>query len=61
MVPRIGGWALKIEKIPLSKALFFADRILEPKIKIFEGDLGAFGKLGRSGKPKMWGSGFKND
>ena len=58
---RIGGWALKIEKIPLSKPLFFAHRILEPKIEIFEGDLGAFGELGRSGKPKMWGSGFKND
>ena len=49
----IEGWAPQIEKIPLSKPLFFADRILEPKIEIFKGDLGAFGKLGRSGKPKM--------
>ena len=42
---RIAGRALKIEKIPLSKALFFADRILEPKIEIFESDLVSLGGL----------------
>ena len=45
----IKDWALKIEKIPLSKPLFFADRILEPKIDSFEGDLGPFG-----GAWKVW-------